>query len=227
MALLPPVPHPYTAEGGPNEKVTLQVNGEHPCRLLWAGARWSANVEKELTVTYKSPLGGKYSIRAETVNSNGKKWVFWGVPFDFRITAADYFEIEAEAGGEGVTCTITAMAEPLQGADNLAFARVIQGDVTYVEDGIIGTIPPNVQVAEIEINVTTAFNSDGTNLLSIGHDDDHDAYALSINVGAVGPKVFSVAVAPESGARTVKAYYTAGGSPATAGKTQITVRYEA
>lgn len=223
---IPPVPHPYTAEGGDNEEVVLQVNGEFPCRLLWVGVAYNANVTKNVTVKYMSPLGGKYNVKAYTIAITAAKDGFWLVNGDFRITAGDYIEVKAPAGGEGVKATITAMAESHQGADALPYARLIEGSVGYAEAGTIGAMPPAARLVGIEIEVLTGFNSDGSNLLSIGHDADNTAYTQGIDVSTARTVKLALIKPAESVVRVVKAYYTAGGSAATAGNADVTVKYE-
>jgi hypothetical protein len=231
MAIVTPVStsaQPYTAEGGANEEVTLQVNGEHPCRLLWVGVSYSTQVTKNVTVKYVSPLGTKYNVKLYTIALSTSKDGFWLVDGDLRITASDYFEVKAPAGGEGVTATITAFVEPLAVSSKSLNSRQIQGSVSHsTTTGTIGALPPNGKVTGVEIEVATAFNSDNGNTLTIGHDADHSAYMPNIDVSTTGVLVLTLTRAAEGVVRAVKAYYTAGGTAATGGSANITVKYEA
>lgn len=82
--------------------------------------------------------------------------------------------------------------------------------------------------AEIPIlDVTEAFDSDGTDEIAVGYDADQDAFGDETDVSSTGVK--NMAAGAEEGyvatARAVEAYYTNGGSEPTAGKALVTLPY--
>jgi hypothetical protein len=78
------------------------------------------------------------------------------------------------------------------------------------------------------VRLEQAFNSDGTNLLTVGHDADVDAYVTSLDVSSTGVKAPTMG-APvgtvDATSRSVAAYYTAHGSSPTTGEAHIVVHY--
>ena len=50
----------------------------------------------------------------------------------------------------------------------------------------IGTIPPNAQIVDINIDVTTAFNAATTNTVTVGKTGSAAAYVTSTSVGSAG-----------------------------------------
>ncbi len=82
-------------------------------------------------------------------------------------------------------------------------------------------------VKAVHVHVTEAFDSDGTDLLTVGYDADPDAFATSIDVSTTGVKTVTLgALAGYNGTtRAVEAYYVNGGSEPTAGKALVTLEY--
>jgi hypothetical protein len=83
------------------------------------------------------------------------------------------------------------------------------------------------KVLRIYVEVLEAFNSDGTDTLVIGHGDDPDAYATSINVSTTWVKTVTLGsgVNYDATPRAVIAAYTAGGSAPTTGSVIILIEY--
>jgi len=83
------------------------------------------------------------------------------------------------------------------------------------------------KILRAHVEVLEAFDSDGTDLLVVGHADDDDAYITSIDISSTGIK--SVTLGSDKGydatARAVIATYTAGGSAATQGSVAITLEF--
>lgn len=81
----------------------------------------------------------------------------------------------------------------------------------------LGVLPADTYVTGVRIHVTEAFNSDGTDLLSVGYDADADAFATDTDVSTTGVKTVTLgALAGYNGtARTVEAYYVNGGTEPT------------
>lgn len=90
---------------------------------------------------------------------------------------------------------------------------------------LLGTLPPFSYVVGLHVQVTEAFNSDGTDFLTIGWDADPNALMDDLDVSATGvlaPVLLSVGTGAE---KDIKAYYTAGGSAATTGKAIVILEY--
>jgi hypothetical protein len=101
----------------------------------------------------------------------------------------------------------------------------------WVSNGIqsvdLGDMPDNSFVFDINVHVIEAFNSDGTDLLTVGWDADPDALMTSLNVSSTGVKVvaYGVSLGFNSRGRTLKAFYSNGGSEPTTGKALIVVEH--
>ena len=83
-------------------------------------------------------------------------------------------------------------------------------------------------LAEIPIlDVTEAFNSDGTDLLTVGYDADSDAFGLSADVSSTGPKNMAAGTLEGYVAtvRAVEAYYVNGGTEPSNGKALVDLPY--
>ena len=96
-----------------------------------------------------------------------------------------------------------------------------------VQTGILGSIPKESRVTAVTVRVDQAFNSSGTDLLTVGYDADTDAYAVSVDVSTVGVKTVTLGadVGQSSQNQTAKAYYTAGGGAPTTGIALVTIEY--
>jgi len=81
------------------------------------------------------------------------------------------------------------------------------------------------KVLRAHVEVLEAFNSDGTDILVVGHTDDADAYITSIDVSTTGVKAVTLGtgVAYDATARAVIAAYTASGTAPTTGSVVITL----
>lgn len=92
----------------------------------------------------------------------------------------------------------------------------------------LGTIPKNAVVRSVYIHVTQAFNSDGTDLLTVGHAEDPDAYVTNLDVSTTGVKTVSLGtgVGWNGTARAVDVTYTASGSAPTTGKALVIVIFD-
>lgn len=83
------------------------------------------------------------------------------------------------------------------------------------------------KVLRAHVEVLEAFNSNGTDLLVVGHADNDDGYIASIDVSTTGVKTVTLGsdIAYDSTPRAVIAKYTASGSAPTTGKVVITIEY--
>lgn len=91
----------------------------------------------------------------------------------------------------------------------------------------LGTLPLDAYVVRTHIHVTEAFNSAGTDLVTIGWDSDADSLCTSVDVSTTGMKItpFGVSMGFNSAMQTAKAYYTAGGAAPTTGKALVAVEF--
>lgn len=119
---------------------------------------------------------------------------------------------------------------PLVGQGHRTSTQVLSGWVFFgTQNPTLGTLPRNAVVLNVRCYVRTAFNSDGTDEITVGHDAAADAYATAIDVSTTGvktPTLGATALIPEeSAAITVEAYYTNGGTEPTTGEAFIVVEY--
>jgi len=91
----------------------------------------------------------------------------------------------------------------------------------------LGTLPADSYVYAVDVHVTQAFNSDGTDLLVVGWSGTTNALATSVDVSSTGVKSVTLGASAgyNSASHAVIATYTAGGSAASAGKALVVVRY--
>ena len=91
----------------------------------------------------------------------------------------------------------------------------------------MGKLPASAVVTNVRIQVTEAFNSDGTDLISVGYSGAATAFTTTTDVATTGIK--SVTLGASAGynatARDVQAYYTNGGSEPTTGKALVVLEY--
>lgn len=92
-----------------------------------------------------------------------------------------------------------------------------------VQNPDIGILPAHTYVLRAHVHVTEAFNSDGTDTLTVGWDSDSDAIITSVDVSTTGIKTVTLGsnVGYNSVARKMEAYYVNGGSEPTTGKAFI------
>lgn len=87
----------------------------------------------------------------------------------------------------------------------------------------LGTMPAGSYFVRAHCHVTEAFNSDGTDTLTVGYDTDTDAFVTSIDVSSTGVKSVTLGVLNgyNGTARAVEAYYVNGGSEPSEGKALV------
>jgi hypothetical protein len=92
----------------------------------------------------------------------------------------------------------------------------------------LGTVPAHARIVSVSIEVTQAFNSDGTDLLSVGYSGSTAAYATATDVSTTGIKTVTLGtgVGYSATARDVIATYAAGGSAPSTGKALVSVAYQ-
>lgn len=121
----------------------------------------------------------------------------------------------------------SALANPIQGATYSLVASLAYTDAGTPK--ALFTIPDTAVIVQWIINVTTAFNSSGTDLVSIGVSGTAGKFALSVDVAATGLKTTGVVLTQvgnaQSGAQAVLGAYTQGVADATTGALFIIVQY--
>lgn len=88
---------------------------------------------------------------------------------------------------------------------------------------VLGTLQVGTYLVRAHVHVLQGFNSDGTDTLTVGYDDDTDAAVTSVDVSSTGVK--SVTLGALEGynatARTLKAYYGNSGTEPSQGKALV------
>ena len=107
------------------------------------------------------------------------------------------------------------------------------GTIAHTDTSVtVATLPANAQILEIVVDVTTAFNDTGTDLLDIGDGSTANLYADNLNLAALG-RVLGSSDASQLGNYadigasnlSVVATYTGQNGNASAGAARITVYY--
>lgn len=112
----------------------------------------------------------------------------------------------------------------------------ITATIAYTDTSavIIGTIPANAQIVDINIDVTTAFNAATTNTVTVGKTGSAAAYVTATSVGSAGRAsvattgVYSAwANVGSSDVDYATVTYSQTGTAATAGVARVTIVYKA
>lgn len=83
------------------------------------------------------------------------------------------------------------------------------------------------RVVRVHLEVITAFDSDGTDQIRIGHATDNDAYGTLVDVSTTGIKTVTLGsgIGYDATPRQLIFEYVAGGSAPTTGSAVITVEF--
>jgi hypothetical protein len=110
------------------------------------------------------------------------------------------------------------------------------GSIAYTDDGTavaIGTIPASSQIIEIYVDVTTAFDGTGTDLVDLGDGTTANLYADNLDVASAARVLASsdasqLAELADVGTSDVTVYatYTDSNGDAAAGAATITILYK-
>ena len=112
-------------------------------------------------------------------------------------------------------------------SQSFSFAYSTEGSAT---DTTV-VIPANSQIVRIDVNVETAFNDSGTDLLEIGSSADTDLYVNDVAISAVGKIALGTAALcanwKDIGTSDIRVGYIYNGAnnDATAGAATATIRY--
>lgn len=149
------------------------------------------------------------------VADGAQGWTIGINDLDFAATPRASF---MNAGGQG-----HAPRQRLQGWINLNPASGTATGNTIT----LGVLPQDSYVEGVQIQVTTVFNSSGTDLVSVGRSGAAAAYSTNQDVSATG--IFNPTLGTEVGylnnSRVVIATYTPGVADATQGKALVTLWY--
>ena len=107
-------------------------------------------------------------------------------------------------------------------------AQVLQGWVADdAQNPSLGTLPADTYVTAVRIQVTEAFNSDGTDEISVGWDASVTALATATDVATTGIKTVTAgaSIGYNATSRALEAYYVNGGTEPTTGKALVQVEY--
>lgn len=89
----------------------------------------------------------------------------------------------------------------------------------------LGSLPADTYIMRATKHCTEAFNSDGTDIITVGTDADPDAFITDIDASSTGFAACTLGVRAgyRSTASPIKIFYTAGGSAPTTGKCLIVI----
>lgn len=103
-------------------------------------------------------------------------------------------------------------------------SSLLIGWVTYSRQTVdLGALPADTYVLRGHCHVTEAFDSDGTDTITVGNDVDPDALITSVTCSTTGIKSITLGVNAgyNSVAQPVKIFYANGGSEPAAGRALI------
>lgn len=104
----------------------------------------------------------------------------------------------------------------------------LQATVTFgTQTVLMGTLPIGANIVRAHIHVLTAFNSDGTDNITIGYTGTTNAFATSTDVSTTGVKTVTLGanVGYQTVSRQINAYYVNGGSEPSTGKAVVNLEY--
>jgi len=96
-----------------------------------------------------------------------------------------------------------------------------------VQTGRFPTLPAYIVVTNVRVHVTQAFNSDGTNQLTVGYSGTASAYATAVDVSTTGWKTVTLGsgVGYSGTARAAEVYFTNGGTEPSTGKALVVIEF--
>ena len=112
-------------------------------------------------------------------------------------------------------------------SQSFSFAYTTEGAAT--DTNVV--IPANSQIVRIDVNVETAFNDSGTDILEIGSVADTDLYVNDVSIAAVGPAALGTAGLcanwKDIGTSDIRIAYIYNGAndDASAGAATVTISY--
>ena len=129
--------------------------------------------------------------------------------------------------------TGTTVGTDMKNTGQVMMSQTFSFDYT-VENTATSTsviIPANSQIVSIDVNVETAFNDSGTDILEIGSVADTDLYVNDVSIAAVGPAALGTAGLcanwKDIGTSDIRIAYIYNGAndDASAGAATVTINY--
>lgn len=114
---------------------------------------------------------------------------------------------------------------------NYTAPLVVESISTWVADTIqtatMHPLPAFIYVLRVHVYVLEAFNSSGTDQVSVGYSADHAAYAAAVDVSTTGIKTTTLGwlAGYTDTSFTPEVYYTNGGSEPTTGKALVVMEF--
>ena len=112
-------------------------------------------------------------------------------------------------------------------SQSFSFAYTTEGTAT--DTNVV--IPANSQIVSIDVNVETAFNDSGADILEVGSSADTDLYVNDVSIAAVGPAALGTAGLcanwKDIGTSDIRIAYIYNGAndDASAGAATVTINY--
>ena len=112
-------------------------------------------------------------------------------------------------------------------SQSFSFAYTTEGSAT--DTNVV--IPANSQIVSIDVNVETAFNDSGADILEVGSSADTDLYVNDVSIAAVGPAALGTAGLcanwKDIGTSDIRIGYIYNGAnnDASAGAATVTINY--
>ena len=112
-------------------------------------------------------------------------------------------------------------------SQSFSFAYTTEGSAT--DTNVV--IPANSQIVSIDVNVETAFNDSGADILEVGSSADTDLYVNDVSIAAVGPAALGTAGLcanwKDIGTSDIRIAYIYNGAndDASAGAATVTINY--
>ena len=112
-------------------------------------------------------------------------------------------------------------------SQSFSFAYTTEGAAT--DTNVV--IPANSQIVSIDVNVETAFNDSGADILEVGSSADTDLYVNDVSIAAVGPAALGTAGLcanwKDIGTSDIRIGYIYNGAnnDASAGAATVTINY--
>ena len=112
-------------------------------------------------------------------------------------------------------------------SQSVSFAYTTEGSAT--DTNVV--IPANSQIVSVDVNVETAFNDTGADILEVGSSADTDLYVNDVSIAAVGPAALGTAGLcanwKDIGTSDIRVGYIYNGAnnDASAGAATVTINY--
>jgi len=116
--------------------------------------------------------------------------------------------------------------------DGVHIAGVVRSSEVWVyynsQNPSLVSLPADAKVLSVEMWVQEAFNSDGTDNITVGYDATTNAYGTAVDVSTTGVKTVTLgatAKTVDATARSVEVYYVNGGTEPTTGFAHISITW--